>query len=604
MNAASAGAAIHFAKPEMLRLAAVTLPLLGWFLWRSWIVRRRLIAQFVRPKLLSQLTVGVSRGRQLLRLWFQLGAAACLFLALARPQYGVKWMELPGEQLDLVVAVDVSRSMAARDATPDRLSAAKAAARAAVEGLDAARFALVAFDGAAAVLCPPTPDKAAFVQAVEALDYDLPGAPGTAVGEAAAAALDLLDLSRPAARAILLISDGENHQLGALESARMAARVGAPIFVFGVGSLQGAPVPAPGQNGRETFLRDEQGRQVVSKLDEAFLSEMARLSRGDYVRLEDPRAAGRFAQMWFAPLAAKGSGAILYRRYREQYQWPLGLAILLLFLEMLLPERRRKVPRPERTQVAFSAAVRVSACAAAALFLAAPAAASAGAALQAYEEGRFQKALDLYRRALEKRPEDPRLHYNLGLAAYRLEQFESAANEFSVTLLSEDEELLPRAYYNLGNALCRMGERETDLRRRLDLWKRALNCYESTLEQDPKDEDAAFNRDVLRARIRLLEAKLKRESGKEGTRQAVSGSAQKPQKQGGAGSPKPAPSGPSSRLRPKPAPSPKPPRGFTNALSAEQAAKLIQEAQRSLKLWRPPRPEQTGRANNPSAYPW
>src|SRR5437667_11868751 len=184
---------MRFANREMLWLLLVTVPLLVWFLCWAWRRKQTLIAQFVQSRLLAQLTVGVSPLRQKIRLALVIVAVACALVALARPQWGFDWEEARQRGLDIVVAIDTSRSMLAEDVRPNRLTRAKLAALDLMKLAATDRFALVPFAGAAFLQCPLTLDEQAFRQSVEALVVGIIPAGGTAVTEPIATAQTALE---------------------------------------------------------------------------------------------------------------------------------------------------------------------------------------------------------------------------------------------------------------------------------------------------------------------------------------------------------------------------------------------------------------------------
>src|SRR2546426_12689570 len=175
---------MRFAHPQMLWLLAVTVLLLAWFLWWAWRKKQSLIAQFVQSRLLAQLTIGISPARQKFRLALIVFAVACAMLALARPQWGFDWEEAKQRGLDIVVAIDTSRSMLAEDIAPNRLARAKLSALDLMQQARSDRLGLVAFAGSAFLQCPLTVDDVAFRQSVEALDVNVIPEGGTALAEA------------------------------------------------------------------------------------------------------------------------------------------------------------------------------------------------------------------------------------------------------------------------------------------------------------------------------------------------------------------------------------------------------------------------------------
>ena len=207
----------------MLWLLAVTVSLLTWFLWWAWRKKQSLVAQFVQSRLLAQLTIGVSPLRQKVRLALIVFAVACAMLALARPQWGFDWEEAKQRGLDIVVAIDTSRSMLAEDVQPNRLARAKFAALDLMKEAKNDRLALIPFAGAAFLQCPLTLDEQAFRQSVEALEVGIIPVGGTALTEAIETALTAFK-EGDNIKILVLFTDGEDHDSGALAAAEKAAR--------------------------------------------------------------------------------------------------------------------------------------------------------------------------------------------------------------------------------------------------------------------------------------------------------------------------------------------------------------------------------------------
>src|SRR5258708_119065 len=205
-----------------------------------------------------------------------------------------------------------------------------------------------------------------------------------------------------------------------------------------------------------------------------------------------------------APLPKSESKEKLIKRYHERFHWPLSLAILLLAVEMLFPEQKRE-PRT-RTESAPSTR-RVLAGTAALLLLAALPGISFGSpssALRAYQAGNYDQALKEYEQLLERKSDDPRLHFNAGTAAYRNRRLEQAAKEFNEALSSPDLKLQGQAYYNRGNTLYHLGESDPDPAKRQETWQKALQDYQSSLKLDRQDSDAKFNYEFVKQKLEEL----------------------------------------------------------------------------------------------------
>ena len=521
----------------MLWLLLVTAPLLAWFLWWAWRRRQALIRQFVQSRLLAQLTVGISPLRQKVRLGLVVLAVVCVLLALARPQWGFDWEEAVQRGLDIVVAVDTSRSMLAEDIRPNRLTRAKLAALDLMKLAKSDRLALVPFAGAAFLQCPLTLDEQAFRQSVEALDVGIIPVGGTALTEAIETALTAYKEGSDNYKILVLFTDGEDHDSGAADAAKKAAAAGMKIFTVGIGTPNGELLRVTDENGQSTYIKDDQGNVVKSRLNETLLREIATDTGGFYLPLQGGNIMETLYEKGLAPLPKSETSARLVRRYHERFQWPLSLAVAALLLEMLLPERKR-LARAEAPAVAADAGLRKAV--AALLLLAVPfgVSASPSSAKRLYEDGRFKQAEQEYERLLEKngkpsglegvvkkqedgkqrdpeqevsralengRAGDLRLHFNAGAAAYKTGDLDKAALHFKLATLAPDLKLQERGYYNLGNTLYRRGEEVPDDNGKINEWRNALQSYTNAVALDPQDADARYNLELVKKKLEELE---------------------------------------------------------------------------------------------------
>jgi Ca-activated chloride channel family protein len=519
-----------FAKPEMLWLLAATAPLLTWFLVWSWRKRQSLIRQFVQSRLLAQLTVGVSAVRQKLRLVL-LGLAACLLLAaLARPQLGFAWEEVRQRGLDLVIAIDTSRSMLAADVTPDRLTRSKLAALDLMKLARSDRLALVAFSGNAFLQCPLTLDDNAFQQSLNLLEAGLLPQGGTAISAAIDTALTAFKDSGDNHRALVLFTDGEDHDGDALAAANRAAAAGLKIFTVGVGTATGDRLRLVDEQGRTTYVTDESGKPVVSKLNTDLLKEVSQKTGGDFLALigGDPMKTLYDARLGVLPKSDLNSR--LLRQYHERFQWPLGLAILLLVIELFLPDRRR-VNRTEAMAAAPNAELKKLFAILALLLACSPALASSQSALKAYQQGDFRAAEREYQRLAAEKPDDARLRFNAGTAAVAAGDLGAATNHLEAATRASDPALLQGVYYNLGNAFYRLGEAAGAPDLMLTNWQQSVQHYDSALRLDPKDRDAEFNRGLVQERLEELKRQMQQQQQQQSSQDSQDGKESQPQEQ-------------------------------------------------------------------------
>ena len=497
---------MQFAHKNLLLLLLLIPPAMVVFFWWSWRKRQELMTQFIRAQLLPSLTVGISSTRQKFRLALLVLAAVCIILALARPQWGFHWEASKQRGLDIVVAIDTSKSMLAEDITPNRLARAKLAALDLMQQAKSDRLGLVAFAGSAFLQCPLTIDDSAFRQSVESLDVGTIPQGGTALADAIQTSLSAFKQSDNY-KILVLFTDGEDQDSGALEAVKKAAEAGLRIYTIGIGTAEGELLRIKDGKGRTDYVRDEQGNVVKSHLNEKLLQDIAGATQGGfYLPLRGAKAIDTLYQQGLAKLPKSEHEERLTRQYHERYHWPLALAILFLLAEMLLPEGKRetRVRRVKATGMPGKTALSAAAALTVLILLPASVVASPSSALREYNSGKYEQALKEYDQLLQKNGDDPRLHFNAGAAAYKNRQFEEAAKRFNDALATPDLKLQQHAHYNRGNSLFHLGEAAQDPAKRNENWQNALQDYESTLKLNPADHDARFNYDFVKKKLEEL----------------------------------------------------------------------------------------------------
>ena len=344
---------MSFAHPQLLWLLLVFPPALLLFFWWSLRKREQLMKLFIESRLLPGLISGISPARRRVRLILLLGAVVCIIVALARPQWGFTWQEVKQKGVDIVVAIDTSKSMLAEDIAPNRLARAKLAALDLMQQARSDRLGLVAFAGDAFLQCPLTIDDAAFRQSVESLDVNTIPQGGTALSEAIHSAMTAFK-EADNHKVLVLITDGEDQDSNALEAAEKAGQAGLKIFTIGVGTPDGQILRIKDAQGHEDYIRDEQGNAVKSHLNERLLQEIAGTSEGGfYLPLRGAKTMENLYEKGLASLPKSEHQEKLIRQYQDRYHWPLAIALLLLVAETLLPERKRE--RRQRPVMATAA---------------------------------------------------------------------------------------------------------------------------------------------------------------------------------------------------------------------------------------------------------
>ncbi len=321
----------------LLLIACALLFVLYW-----WGIKRkkRDIARFGDLDLTLKHREGVSFSRQLGKGAMVTFAAIMVTLATARFQCGTHLEQVKTEGIDIIIAVDVSNSMLAEDLKPNRLSRAVQEVRGLIDSLQGDRIGLVAFAGDAFVQCPLTVDYSAASLFLTAFNTGLIEQQGTAIGEAIRVATKAFDSTDDKHKALILLTDGEDHDTDPLGAAKEAAEQGIKIYPIGIGSAQGEPIPVYDENGQRTgFIKDENGKVVMSRLDEATLEKIVNITGGKYFRATPGGLELEHVLSDIRGMDKKELGGRLVTQYADRYQWPLLLGLLLLLAEFIIPER-------------------------------------------------------------------------------------------------------------------------------------------------------------------------------------------------------------------------------------------------------------------------
>ena len=497
---------MRFEHPQILWLLLVVPPALAAFFWWATRSRQKLLALFIQARLLSQLTVGVSPARRKTRFGLVILAVAFLIVALARPQRGFDLQTVEQRGLDIVVAVDTSKSMLTADIAPDRLERAKLAALELMQKAGTDRLGLVAFAGDAFLECPLTVDNTAFQQSVQALNVNSIPQGGTALAAAINTAQTAFK-ENGHYKVLVLLTDGEDNdsEAGALEAAQSTAKAGLKIFTIGIGTAAGDLIRVADANGNSDYVRDEQGNVVKSHLNEPLLKQIASATGGFYLPLRGADTVDSLYDRGLMPLPKSESQEKLIRRYHEQFQWPLAAAVLLLLAEMFLPERRKfNVQGPEFKVKTAAVAALIGICC-----FPAPTEASPASALWEYKSGNYTNALREFSQLAEMRTNDLRLVFNAGAAAYQATNYDAALENFQRVALSPDLKLQQKAFYNLGNTQYRMGELKFEpdsdsLTAMEETWTKAATSYAHAVQLNTNDLDAAYNLAFVKRQIGLI----------------------------------------------------------------------------------------------------
>ena len=490
---------MKFANPDAFWMW-LALPLLV-LLWVAAARKARAQVQQLVAARLHGLLVGEALGRKWRWIFLWIGLAAGV-AAWARPQLGQTTTETRGRGRDVIIMVDVSRSMLANDIPPSRLQRAKLAAEDLIRQLPGDRVGLVAFAGSAFLQAPVTADHSAVLTAMRELDPELIPLAGTNISAGLQCADEAFDRTEGGQRAVVLITDGEDLEADSIALAReLSGKM--RLFTVGVGSPEGTVLSVPSPRGGTEYIRDAAGEVVQSKLDEARLQELAQAGAGFYTRLVTGPAEMR-------RIATEGIGAMdendvqVQSRTRpiERYQWPLGVALVSVGVGLLAGEGvRRKGALVAR----LVAAALLTVCAS-------PVGAAALTGKTLYEEGDYSGAQKAFAEEMERRGDAALRAFNLGTAAYKNQKWAEAIEAFGKALVSNDPELRTKAEYNLANTLvqqARQGRRGQDN----TALEQAVAHYDEALRRKADFEDAQHNRDFVK---RLLEQKEQQQQQQKG----------------------------------------------------------------------------------------
>src|SRR5882724_9977845 len=476
------------------------------------------LQEFVSARLLPQLAGTVNRPRRMIRFALHLLGLALAIVSLAQPRWGYTFEDVKRKGLDLLIAVDTSRSMLSNDVQPNRLDRVKLAIQDLIDELQGDRVGLIAFAGRAFLQAPLTIDYDAVIEAVNDLDTKTIPEGGTNISSAITLATQSFGKSAMGNRALIIFTDGEELSGDAVKTAKTAADAGVRIFTIGVGTPQGSLIPVTSDNGETSFVKDSAGQVVKSKLDDKRLREVAEATGGFYLHLENgPRTMQQVQSEGLTKMQAAEMDVRLSRRPIESYEWPLGGALIALALSILIPERKRVrerayVPAPARNAAHSLAGGPAKAAGAAVgiLMLLCSSAFATAPGINAYQQGKFENAYKEFQETLKSHPQsraEEELQFDSGAAAYKLKDYNKALESFSQALLTPDTGLQTKGHYNLGNTLYQRGEMQKADDKKLSDWTNALDHYEQTLKLDPQNKEAKENYEYVKKKIDELKNK-------------------------------------------------------------------------------------------------
>lgn len=329
----------RFENPVYLYALAI-IPLLAILYYYSNYCRRRRLKKYGDPALLKELMIDVSAWRPQVKVWLLLLALASLIIASARPQFGTKIDTTERNGIEAIIAIDVSNSMLANDVRPSRLDKAKMLVSNMVDEMKDDKIGLIVYAGQAFVQLPITNDYVSAKMFLDGIDPSMISVQGTDIATAIDLSMKSFTQKKDISRAIFLITDGEDNEGGAVEAAKEAAKRGIRVYVLGVGSPDGAHIPIP---GTAQYFIDDAGNPVVSRLSEEMCRQIAHAGNGAYIYVDNSSSAQKELSRYVDKLAKAKLESQIYSEFDEQYQGFLILALLFLFIDLCLLERKNHI---------------------------------------------------------------------------------------------------------------------------------------------------------------------------------------------------------------------------------------------------------------------
>jgi Ca-activated chloride channel homolog len=330
----------RFANPDLLYLLLV-LPVVVILFIINEIRKKRALLRIGDEELVQRLLPERSVIRPVIKVIIQIVGISALIIVLARPQFGSKLEEVKKEGVEVIIALDVSNSMLAEDIQPDRLTRAKQALTRLIDNLDNDKIGLIVFAGDAYTQIPITTDYISAKMFLSAIGPEMVPKQGTAIGSAINLGVRSFTPGEEKSKAIIIITDGENHEDDPISAAEEASKAGIVIHTIGIGSAGGVPVPV-NTAGKRDYLKDVDGNTVISKLDEDILKKIAITAGGNYVRASTTNIGLDEVFSEIKKMKKQEMESKMYTEYNDQFQIFAGLALLLLLIDLVIMERKNR----------------------------------------------------------------------------------------------------------------------------------------------------------------------------------------------------------------------------------------------------------------------
>lgn len=474
------------------------------FLWLLWILPVLVLVRFIGwrrrhaklkklgdPELLKQLMPGISKYRPTLKFSLLLAALGLVIVMLARPQMGSKISHDKRQGIETIICLDISNSMLAEDVAPSRLDKSKMLVENLVDNFTNDKIGLIVFAGDAFVQLPITSDYVSAKMFLQNINPGLIQTQGTNIAQAIDLASKSFTQQKNVGRAIIVITDGENHEAGATEAAADAKKKGINVFILGIGTGKGAPIPL-GDGG---YMKDNTGNTVMTALNEQMCKELAQAGSGQYIHVDNTSDAEKMLNDDLTKLQKGDTSSVIYSEYDEQFQAVGIFVILLLIIEICILDVKNPLLRNIKFFGKTFGAKRMGSIGKQALLVIVLTLLGKGSVCaqndrafiregnKAYHAQKWTQAETQYRKAISKNDKNPQALYNLGCALMMQQKDSMAMLQYQQAAQLETNKLRrAKNYHNMGVIM--QNHRE---------YAQAIQCYKMALRCNPQDNETRYN---------------------------------------------------------------------------------------------------------------
>ena len=469
-----------------LYLLAV-IPVLALLRFMMTRTQKKRLKKFGDPQLVRQLMPDVSRWRPAVKFWLLQAALALIIVMLARPQFGTRISHEKRQGIETLIAMDISNSMLAEDVTPSRLDRCKMMVENLVDNFTDDKIGLIVFAGDAFIQLPITSDYVSAKMFLADIQPSMIRTQGTDIALAIRKAQNSFTQEENIGKAIIVITDGEDHEGGAVEAAKEARKKGMRVYVLGVGSDGGSPIP----DGNGGYMKDRSGNTVMTRLNQDMCRQIAQAGGGAYIHVDNNSDAQRQLDNELAKLAKKETESTVFSEYDEQFQAVGILVLLLLIAELCILECKNPLLRDVRF---FKGKRRYSSAMTLLMLMTAMAANAQNdrdyirEGNRNFRSGKFAEAEVSYRKSIEKNPRNPQAAYNLGNALFAQKKDSAAVVAYESGVQLETSAIRKSmGYHNMG-VVCQSHK----------MFSEAIEAYKNALRLNPKDDEARYNLEICK----------------------------------------------------------------------------------------------------------